>query len=613
VWIRNAYFGELQTFDACLGHQPGNGQYHHHAQPICLRAQLGDNVEVVKKSRTGTVFREADTPTRPSPILGWAFDGNPIYGPYGYSDPADPLSGLRRMTSSFSLRDIDARTTLPDWALPFHEGVSQQLAENQYGPAINRFFPLGRYLEDYEYVEGSGDLDAYNGRFAVTPEYPEGVYAYYITLEESGLPAFPYILGAQYYGEVQGGRAQTIPADAQSYVLNGVTTGFSADPMVNSWYTAGAGGNAQVAVGYAPDAGPAETWPSNAPDGLRTNGGSQSPVAADVQTVSFDEGAVYVDSEGLGSYEQHGPWFDPLFPGGVFGNYPSASGNQFRVSAATGAAAQKTTHGLGAVGVWVNGVAVFNMLDGASYSQSGGDDSDGGRVRPTAIQSSAASYEQGPMAPGSLVSAFALFGARLAISTAAAESAEWPTELAGAVVTVSDSAGATHQAQISYASPGQVNYRMPEGVADGVAEVTIAAGGEEVSAGIYLVEVYPNLFQLTADGLVAGNVLRVSGDEQSYEDVFTSVDGVVEARTIEFSGDELYLVFYGTGIGVGSPAVSVTVNGQQVDVLYGGPQGTYDGLDQFNIRLPASLAGAGEVQIVVTADGRASNPVYVRL
>ncbi len=45
VWLRDAYFGEAQTFDACVGHQPPSGQYHHHASPVCLRAQLSDNIE----------------------------------------------------------------------------------------------------------------------------------------------------------------------------------------------------------------------------------------------------------------------------------------------------------------------------------------------------------------------------------------------------------------------------------------------------------------------------------------------------------------------------------------------------------------------------------------
>ena len=160
------------------------------------------------------------------------------------------------MRSGFALREITARTSLPDWAMPFHTDVQQQLTPGQSGPEINNFFPLGRYLEDYEYIAGSGDLDQYNGRFAVTPEYPQGVYGYYVAIGENGVPAFPYILGAQYYGTVVGGQADGIPANAQPYIQDGITTGFSDNPMVNSWYNAGATQNARVVVGYAPDAGP---------------------------------------------------------------------------------------------------------------------------------------------------------------------------------------------------------------------------------------------------------------------------------------------------------------------------------------------------------------------
>src|SRR6266853_159758 len=75
IWLRNAYFGEAQTFDLCTGHQPGNGQYHYHANPICLRGQLNDNTEVARKARAGIVYREKSAPWTHSPILGWAFDG----------------------------------------------------------------------------------------------------------------------------------------------------------------------------------------------------------------------------------------------------------------------------------------------------------------------------------------------------------------------------------------------------------------------------------------------------------------------------------------------------------------------------------------------------------
>src|SRR5215471_3475107 len=133
IWTRNAAFGELETFDLCNGHQPGSGMYHHHVNPICLRAQLNDNVVAVSTGRLGTQYAEKTAGWAHSPILGWAFDGYPVYGPYGYSDPKDPNSAIKRMQSSFRLRNITQRQTLPDWILSYQTSVSQNLTSSQYG------------------------------------------------------------------------------------------------------------------------------------------------------------------------------------------------------------------------------------------------------------------------------------------------------------------------------------------------------------------------------------------------------------------------------------------------------------------------------------------------
>jgi uncharacterized protein (TIGR03437 family) len=44
-------------------------------------------------------------------------------------------------------------------------------------------------------------------------------------------------------------------------------------------------------------------------------------------------------------------------------------------------------------------------------------------------------------------------------------------------------------------------------------------------------------------------------------------------------------------------------------VTYAGSQGTFAGLDQVNISIPAALRGRGEVDVVVSAGGQASNAV----
>src|SRR3954447_24881370 len=87
IWFRNAVLAESPTFDACNAHQPGNGEYHYHDNPVCLRLQLNDNLE-----KQGGAYREKPAPWRHSPILGWAYDGYPIYGPYAYSNPQDSTS-----------------------------------------------------------------------------------------------------------------------------------------------------------------------------------------------------------------------------------------------------------------------------------------------------------------------------------------------------------------------------------------------------------------------------------------------------------------------------------------------------------------------------------------
>jgi len=114
-----------------------------------------------------------------SPILGFAYDGNPIYGPYGYENPLDAGSAVNRLSSSYYLKD------------------------NRLGGPNPSEFPLGTFIEDYEWrpsvQTGKLELDENNGRFCVTPDYPEGIYAYFITIDINGNPAFPYILGSNYY------------------------------------------------------------------------------------------------------------------------------------------------------------------------------------------------------------------------------------------------------------------------------------------------------------------------------------------------------------------------------------------------------------------------------
>jgi uncharacterized protein (TIGR03437 family) len=584
IWLRNALFGEAVTFDRCLAHQPQNGQYHNHVQPVCLRAQLNDNVQVVYTGRTGPIYQEKVSGWTHSPILGWSFDGYPVYGPYGYSDPKNPASPVQRMRSSFRLRSIAKRTSLPDWALAFHPGIPQQLAVSQYGPDVSTLYPLGRYVEDYDYVAGLGDLDQYNGRFTVTPDFPNGTYAYFATIDDDGSPAFPFIMGMQYYGTPANSRGVTVPSTAQAYFANGAVQSTAATgPQLTTWMTKNSAQPAQVVSGWDPSAGPSTTWPGSVPAGVHYGGGVSSPTAADTQEVRYTGDSVYVNSNGLASYTM-GPWFSED-TGGVFLNWPSAQNTAAQIPRSPAVAAAKTTTPGGAIGILVNGVAIFNALDQQSWSNSQQQDS-GPAASPAAIHVSSASYEGGPMAPGSLVSAYPLFGAVLAGSGNTS------------AVSVTDSAGKTHAATVLYASPSLVNYQLPPDVADGVATVTVNG----VSGSIYVVDSYPNLFMQSAGGLAAAQIVRVRGGAQTVE--------AVTAAPVDLAGsDSVYLVLYGSGMGkAAASTVTATVAGAPVTVAYAGPQGSA-GLDQFNLLLPASLAGKGRMDVVVKIDGRVSNPV----
>ena len=112
-----------------------------------------------------------DNGSKASDIIGWAYDGNPIYGPYGYSDPKNSSSIPKILTSGYILNISNVIDRPP--------------------------FTSGFFVEDYQY-NNSGDLDENNGRFGKTPEFPNGVYAYFATIDPSLIPQFPYFIGNKY-------------------------------------------------------------------------------------------------------------------------------------------------------------------------------------------------------------------------------------------------------------------------------------------------------------------------------------------------------------------------------------------------------------------------------
>ncbi|MBO6509020.1 MAG: YHYH protein [Roseibium sp.] len=141
-WNYEALGGACKLgLDRYNAHVQPDGTYHYHGIPKGVVASSGGN----------------SVPA----MIGFAADGFPIYGQYGYSDPAKK-SGMKKLKSSYRVKS----------------GTRPSGPGGRYN---------GKFTQDWAFVSGAGDLDQCNGRFAVTPEYPNGTYHYVLT------DTFPFI------------------------------------------------------------------------------------------------------------------------------------------------------------------------------------------------------------------------------------------------------------------------------------------------------------------------------------------------------------------------------------------------------------------------------------
>lgn len=129
-----------RIFSGCCGHPQLTGVYHYHKYPTCLRFMKGD-VWQSEKEKCDEIDALVASGGH-SPLIGFALDGWPVYGPVGWKD-TNRVSKL--LKSSYTG------------------------ANDSYGNPL--------------YVASSGDLDECNGLVSPTPEYPEGIYHYVMSLE----------------------------------------------------------------------------------------------------------------------------------------------------------------------------------------------------------------------------------------------------------------------------------------------------------------------------------------------------------------------------------------------------------------------------------------------
>jgi hypothetical protein len=203
-----------------------------------------------------------------------------------------------------------------------------------------------------------------------------------------------------------------------------------------------------------------------------------------------------------------------------------------------------------------------------------------------------------------------VFGSSLTAQTVTA-TLPLQTTLGGVSVMVTDSAGTARPALLFYVSATQIAFMIPAGTANGTATVAVATAAGTSTATISVTNSAPGLFTANDSGAgpLAAQVVSVApGGAQTYTNT-AALNGqsfVNAPIALTPAANAYFLLLYGTGIRFGS-AITVSINGTTYTPTYAGAQGTYAGLDQINVLLPASLAGSGTVTVTVTVDGTLTN------
>jgi YHYH protein/Secretion system C-terminal sorting domain len=207
AWTRDAIPAERAGFDCAKAH-PAMGNYHHHQNPSAFNLDLTVISNVCSTYPADGLY--VINPNVHSPLLGYAYDGFPIYGAYGYTN-TDGTGAITRIKSSYQLKS-------------YPTGLRVN------GPSINQVvgtqtFFNGYFREDYEFVAHPGDatyLNVNNGRVCNTPEYPvslypNGIFCYFTTVDSNHNSAYPYAVGPTFYGNKTAATVTTVPSGAITY------------------------------------------------------------------------------------------------------------------------------------------------------------------------------------------------------------------------------------------------------------------------------------------------------------------------------------------------------------------------------------------------------------
>jgi uncharacterized protein (TIGR03437 family) len=177
---------------------------------------------------------------------------------------------------------------------------------------------------------------------------------------------------------------------------------------------------------------------------------------------------------------------------------------------------------------------------------------------------------------------------------------------------ITDVNGISRQASIFSVLPGEIQYYVPPETAPGTAKVTVASFGRARSGTVSVALVSPGLFQSdSTTGRAAADVLQISAATEDNEPAAKVVQSALSDPIDLERSDTVYLVLYGTGIRR-AKEVTAMLGTTAVPVAFFGNHDSLTGLDQINVGpLPKSLLGAGQVDVLLSADGIAANTVNV--
>ncbi len=233
---------------------------------------------------------------------------------------------------------------------------------------------------------------------------------------------------------------------------------------------------------------------------------------------------------------------------------------------------------------------------------------------------SAANFSASSVATEAIVAAF---GTGLATGTQSASSLPLPTFMAGTKVSVRDSIRGERLAPLFFVSPQQINFQIPPGTAAGNTTISITSGDGTVSNGSsQIATVAPSLFTANTNGkgAPAGLAIRFDANNAQTNLPITRLDTgqntfVPVPIDLGVATDQTFLIIFGTGIRFRSSlsSVTATIGGVAAPVQFAGPQGGFVGLDQCNILIPQSLVGRGNVNVMLTVEGKTANLLQVNI